>query len=229
MFEQADLRLKDWIATVLPGTRVDLAAPQEAPAGQGINLYLLGLEAKPLIQESPQKSWPVGLSYLVTTWAEQPETAHQLLGELVFAAFENSEFEVELGGLPMEAWAGFRLAPRPYFVLKTPFHKARQTPVPKYVTKPLSVVETDTRRFYGLAVGPGEIPISGAQVTIPALRQVRYTDANGRFVFPLVPGSIKFMTLQVKIKGRVQEISPDPQQPNSETTPLVIRFELPEE
>ena len=229
MFDQADQYLKEWIGSILPGTRIDLAAPQENSTGQGVNLYLLDLQSKPPDHESTQKSWQIGLIYLVSTWAEEPEAAHRLLGDLAFAALEEGEFEVEFGSLPVETWAGYRLMHRPYFLLKMAVHKPRQAPAPKYVTQPLSVKETEITRLYGLAVGPGDVPISGAQVTIPALRQVRYTDTNGRFTFPLVPGGPNFRTLQIKFKGQVLEVIPNSNQPNSEKTPLVIRFDLPED
>ena len=171
----------------------------------------------------------IGLNYLVTTWAGDPETAHRLLGDLVFAALENSEFEVELGKLPAETWAGYRLVPRPYFVLKIPVRKPRQGPVAKYVTQPLSVKDAAVTKLYGQVLGPGDVPLSGAQVTIPALGQVHYTDPRGRFILPLVPGSSNFRTIQVKFKNQVLEVTPSAGQPNSETTPLVLRFDLPEE
>ena len=229
MFEEADQYLKEWLATILPGTRVELTAPQEVSTGEGVSLYLMDLEAKPFTHESLKPAWQVGLNYLVTTWAEQPEVAHRLLGELVFAALEKPEFEVELNSLPVESWTCYRLIPRPYFVLKFPVRKPRQLPAPKYVTQPLSVKNTGVTKLYGLAIGPGDVPISGAQVIIPALRQVQYTDMNGRFSFPLFPGPLNFRTVRIKVKNQVQEVTPDPHQPTSEKTPLVIRFDLPEE
>jgi hypothetical protein len=229
MFEQADQYLKDWVGKILPDTRVDLAAPQEAATGQGVSLYLTGLESKPHAYENARQAWQIGLNYLVTTWAGDPETAHRLLGELVFAALENSEFEIELGKLPPETWAGYRLAPRPYFIIKFPVRKPRQVPAAKYVTQPLSVQDTAVTKLYGQVLGPGDVPLSGAQVTVPALRQVHYTDPKGRFVLPLVPGSSNFRTLQIKFKSQVLEVTPRADQPNSETTPLVIRFDPPEE
>jgi hypothetical protein len=229
MFEQADQYLKDWAGKILPDTSIDLAAPQEAATGQGVSLYLISLESKPPTYENTRQAWQIGLNYLVTTWAGDPETAHRLLGELVFAALENTEFEIELGKLPADTWTSYRLVPRPYFVIKFPVRKPRQGPVAKYVTQPLSVKEAALTKLYGQVLGPGDVPLSGAQVTIPALRLVHYTDPKGRFILPLVPGSSNLRTVQVKFKSQVLEVTPNADQPNSETTPLVIRFDLPEE
>ena len=46
MFEQADQYLKDWVGKILPGTSIELAAPQEGGTGQGVSLYLMSLEQK---------------------------------------------------------------------------------------------------------------------------------------------------------------------------------------
>jgi hypothetical protein len=222
MFDQADQHLKEWVTTILPEAIIKLEAPQETQTGRIVNLYLMGLEERPPTHENHQPSLQVVLSYFVTTWAEQPEEAHRLLGELVFAALGNPEFEVELSSLPATVWASYRLIPRPYFVLKSPVRKLREVTPTKYVTQPLSIKETGATKLYGLMVGPGDVPLSGAQVTIPALRQVQYTDARGRFCFPLVPGPISFRTIRVKVKGRELEVTPD--QPTSENAPFVIRL-----
>lgn len=227
MFDQADHQLKAWVATILPDATIKLEAPQEGQAGRGVNLYLMGLAERPPTHESRKPSLQIALSYLVTTWAENQEEAHRLLGELVFAALEKNEFEVEFDTLPALAWSGYHLTPRPYFVLIVPVRKLREVPPTKYVTNPLSIRGAETSQLFGLMVGPDNVPLSGAQVTIPALRQVQYTDAKGRFCFPLVPGPISQRTIRVKVKDRELEITPE--QPTSEDAPLVIRFDVPEE
>jgi hypothetical protein len=227
MFDQADHQLKEWAAALLPEATITLEAPQEGQAGRGVNLYLMGLAERPATHESPQPSLRIVLNYLVTTWAESPEEAHRLLGELAFAALASPEFEVDFDTLPVLVWASYHLIPRPYFVLNVPVRKLREVPPLKYVTTPLSIRGAETTRLYGLTVGPDNVPLSGVQITMPALRQVQYSDARGRFVFPLVPGPPAQRMIRVKVKGRELEVTPT--QPTSEAEPFVIRFDVPEE
>ncbi|HZH77837.1 MAG TPA: hypothetical protein VEY88_17555, partial [Archangium sp.] len=44
---------------------------------------------------------------------DSPERAHHVLGQLVFAAMEEPEFEVDLAPLPVALWSALGVPPRP--------------------------------------------------------------------------------------------------------------------
>src|SRR5271157_5446383 len=100
MIDEVDRRLKDWVKSILEGVEVYLTAPNNAPVQRGIGLYLMEVAVMPPASTSKLPPLQVALRFLVTSWSEDPEDAHRLLGELVFAAMDNPEFEVELEPVP---------------------------------------------------------------------------------------------------------------------------------
>jgi hypothetical protein len=143
--DEAGDRLRAWVQTVAgavsPDVSVSLDPPAAAPAGRGVGLYLLELDAAPVGQGARRPALRLAVRYLVTAWAETPALAHRLLAAIAFAALEapESELVAELRPLAPEAWAAFGVLPRPSLFLRVPVQKERppvETPV---VRKPLVV------------------------------------------------------------------------------------------
>jgi hypothetical protein len=237
VFDQTDRRLKEWVRAVLGDTAVSLDQPRDTSAESGVGLYLLEVIAAPAARGATRPPLRLELRYLVTTWAEEPEEAHRLLGTLLVAALEGSDFEVDLEPLPAATWAAFGAAPRPSFRLRVPFRHARPEPVTRIVRVPLDGQAPHTPptlhwepllSLYGLVLGTlggpaggDEIPLMGARVELPALRRAVHTDPQGRFHFQGVPSQTP-PTLRITAKG--QEVLVKAEQPTSEREPLVIRF-----
>src|SRR2546421_5963544 len=138
MIDQVDRRLADWIAGTLDKkVEVSLAPPSEQATGQGVGLYLLELISNPLPRGMRRPPLQLMLRYLVTTRADKPEEAHRMLGELVVAAMENPEFEVEQESLPVAVWSAFGIVPRPAFVLRVPFRHERPERLAPRVRQPV--------------------------------------------------------------------------------------------
>lgn len=223
MIEQVDERLKEWASSVLPDVEVSLGPPS-APPGRGVNLYLFELLHHPPARAAARTPLQIFLRYLVTTWADDPEGEHTLLGNLVFAAMENSEFEVEFDSFPARVWTAFGLPPRPSVVLKVPLRRERPEPAAKLVRVPLVVRHSLMRPLYGFVLGPEDVPIAGARIELPALQLSTRTNSKGRFDFPAVPAEPKVTLLLVKAKGKV--LSVNPAEIAAEGKPLLIRFQL---
>ena len=143
--DAAGARLRAWVqavaGAVIPDATVSLDAPAAAPAGRGVGLYLLELDAAPVGQGARRPALRMALRYLVTAWAETPEVAHRLLAAVAFAALEAPETELvaELRPLPPQAWAAFGVVPRPSLFLRVPVQKARPAIETPLVRKPLVV------------------------------------------------------------------------------------------
>lgn len=223
MIDEIDQRLKEWMESVMEGITVSLAPPADAQSGSGVSIYLLQLAEKPPARTVDRAPLQLALRYLVTTWADEPEEAHRLLGELVFAAMETDEFEVELAAIAPETWVAFGIAPRPAFVLRVPLRKERPEAEVKRVQTPLVVRVEPVTSLYGRVLGPEETPVMGASVEVPALQISTRTDAQGRFSFRSVPGGNGGSTLRVRARG--QERSVTVEEPTSEASPVVIRFD----
>lgn len=221
MIEQISARLTQWVSGVLPGAEVSLLPPGGQPDGRGVSLYLMELADKHPTLNGVRR---LQLRYLVTTWAEQPSDAHQLLGELVLAAMEEADFEVVCQPLSPEAWTALGAQPRPSFLLCAPMQrqsKALDTPL---VRGPLVIQATPLTSLHGVVVGPGGIPLAGARVELPGLQLHKSTDAKGRFSFSAVPGYPLMGQLVVKARGRELQLSVE--QSTSRSEPLLIQFDI---
>src|SRR5262245_27566205 len=161
--------------------------PTAAQPGTGVGLYLLGMESRPPLRgtEGPPPL-QVGLRYLVTTWSDNPEQAHRLLGQLVLAALADADLEVDLEPLPAAFWAAFQVPPQPAFVLLAVLRQERPAPAVKLVRQ-LRLDSSGLAQLAGTVVGPEDVPLAAASVELPALNLAAVTDWRGRFAVAAVP------------------------------------------
>lgn len=226
MIEAADAQLKDWVTSVLGPTTTTLTAPGGVREGQGIGVYLLALDHAPPGSPANGAHRPplqLQLNYLVTAWAEEPEVAHRMLGELAFGAMESTDFELALTPLTDAAWAALGAPPQPSFVLQVPLRRPRKDPDVPVVRQPLVVNTGPTTTLFGRVVVGDDTPIAGARVELPALHLSARTDSAGRFRFAGVPGESVAKHLRVLARGREFSVSVD--RPTSEEEPVTIRLE----
>ncbi|QQR43605.1 carboxypeptidase regulatory-like domain-containing protein [Myxococcus xanthus] len=231
MIDEVDQRLKAWVGRIAGDVQVFLGVPDRESLERGVCLYLLELGPAPPVRSGGggRASLQISVCYLITAGAESPERAHRLLGELVFAAMEEADFEVELTPVPTTVWAGLRTAPRPCFRLRVPVRRERAMPVIHRVLFPATPHATPTpaEALLGCVVGPGDVPIPGALVELPTLKLTTRTDAKGCFRFPSVPPVATLGRLEVRAKGALLELGPEVLA--AEPQPLLIRLPLKEE
>jgi hypothetical protein len=224
MIDEVDRRLKDWVKSILEGVEVHFTAPNNAAEQRGIGLYLMEVVVMPPASTTKLPPLQVALRFLVTSWSEDPEEAHRLLGELVFAAMENPELEVELAPVSVAVWRALGVAPRPSFVIRVPLQRVRHMPKAKPVTAFPIVTTLAVVSLHGVVRGPNDIPLADAEVQVPALRLTARTDYKGRFHFSGVPGDGKMKTLRVRAKGQELSLTTDKDYSDA-SKPLLIRFE----
>ncbi|MEO8078581.1 MAG: carboxypeptidase regulatory-like domain-containing protein [Acidobacteriota bacterium] len=224
MIDQVDDRLKEWVGTAVGPVAVSLALPNGSRPGTGVNLYLVELALKPLVRRRGHSAQQLTLRYLVTTWAEQPEDAHRLLGDLVFAAMEASDFEVELAGASTELWHALGTPPRPSFMLAVPLEKLRPAEQVPRVLKPVVIEVAPVESFHGLVLGPGDVPLAAARVRMETLGLETRTDGAGRFLFSSVPGGGRPKSLVAQAHG-VETAATTTSQHPAAGDPFVLRFE----
>lgn len=218
LIDEVDASLKAWAQNVAGQAEVSLGQPSSRP-GTGVNLYLLGMQGKPALRggQGPPPV-QVGLRYLVTTWSDAAEQAHRLLGELVLAAIADPDLDVDLEGLPPNAWAAFQLPPQPAFVIIAVLRQARTTPPAKLVRE-LSLKWSQMTPLAGTVLGPTDTALADATVELPALGLTTETDWRGQFRFASVPPAPAVKQLVVRARGRDLAVAV------TETgEPLTIRF-----
>ncbi len=219
---ELDERLKDWMSTVIQKADFSLTAPGTKKDGRGVGAYLLELVQSPPASTSRRPPLQLLLRYVITAWSDTPEDAHQILVDLMFAAMENPDFQVEQEPVPLIVWTAFGIPPQPSFVVRVPMRMERPEPVTKLVRQPMKIQSSPIVGFHGVLLGPGDVPLSHCRVELPALNLSASTDYEGRFHFPGVPAAGKKQFL-VKAKGFELPVQSEENHPDSET-PLVIHF-----
>lgn len=222
LIDQIDQRLTEWVKRVTNTVTITLTPPANSQTGQGISLYLMGIAPAYPAHNIGRPPLQITLRYLVTAWADKPEEAHRLLGQLAFAAMENSEFEIEFEPLSTQDWLAFATTPRPAFVLRVPARFVRPEPETPLVKAPLVIQATPTMSLLGQVLGPNDSPLSGVRVDLPSLQLTDRTDAQGWFRFATVPAEPRLKRFRISAKGRQVEIEVEPSPSMSE--PLVIHF-----
>jgi hypothetical protein len=166
----------------------------------------------------------LALRYVVTAWADSPERAHHLLGELVLAALEQVELTVKLEPPSADTWSALGVLPQPCFVLQVPLRRERPQPDPKWVRHPLVARAVPITSLRGVLLGPGDVPLAGASVELAHLQRTVRADRKGRFHFETIPADSAGQSLTVKAKGR--EFRVDLEGPIADGEPVVIRLDL---
>jgi hypothetical protein len=216
----ADTRLAEWVASITPGAEVSYEPPAAAPAGKGVSLYLYELRPQP----PPRTRMPpvqATLRYLVTAWAASQVDAHALLGDLILAALETADMEVDQEPVPLEVWRLFGTPPRPSFVLSVGLRRDRDEPPVSMVRQQMIVKTAELRPLRGVVVGPGDVPLAGARVEIPLANLATMTDRLGRFAFAAVAAGEYPARLRVLARNRELTLTADVHS----NEPLVIHFE----
>ncbi len=223
MIEQIDERLRDWVKSVLTDVSVSLARPEIAHKGRSVGVYLLEIIHAPIPRTSKRPPLQLTLRYLVTADDDDDAVAHRLLGQLIVAAMDCADFEVEPDPVPVATWTALEVPPRPSLVLRVPVRIERPQPVAKRVRMPLTVNNASMLPLSGVVLGPNEIPLAGAEIELPALQLFTHTDFKGRFRFAAVPLGPPDMLVRVRARGCEVAIS-TAEHARHNGEPLVIRI-----
>ena len=200
--DQVDRHLEEWIGAVLGKVTVSLTAPKDSQAARGVNLYLLNLVNAPLGRSVKEPPHRIILHYVVTVSETDSHAMHRMLGELMFAAMNLPEVEVELEPLSPVVWSALGLVAQPSFVLRVPLLRECPQKLAPPVRKEMIIKSAPLRPLTGRVIGPGDIAIMGARVELPALHLSTATDFRGRFQFVAVPSNPPTKLLRVNAKGR---------------------------
>lgn len=228
MIDEVDAKLKEWVGSVAGQAAVRLEAPGPGAeqAGAGVGLYLLELSDAPTEHGDRRAAQQIRLRYLVTTWGATSEEEHQLLDELLFAALEREDMEVDLSPLPAGVWYAFGLPPRPAFVIQVPLRRERIRAIAPRVREPLIARTVPSEALVGQVLGPGDVPLASALVELPSLQLRTRTDLQGCFLFPRVPVEPRAKLLRVQARGEVHTFTAE--SAPGVTAPVTIRFQIKE-
>ena len=221
MVDRQDRAVQEWIGTAAHPATVTLALPTNGDTPPGITLYLMDMISEPN-NRGAHAPLRITLRYLVTGGIGAFEDTHRMLGDVLLAALEHAEYEVEREQVPLAFWQAIGAAPRPAFVLRVPFHRGREPAPMTRVRKAPMVQSVEVAPLIGIVLGPGNIPIVDALLEVPALGLAQRTDRDGRFAFRTIPAAPHTNMLRISAKGYVlsQPVTRVP----TETDGLVVHF-----
>jgi hypothetical protein len=226
MFDEADARLEAWTKSALNGVEVSLSPPSDSAGKNNVSLYLMDVIPTPPARGVRLSPVQAVLRYLITTQSKEPKEAHRLLGELMVAAADMPDFEMEKEPLSPQLWQSFGLSPRPAFILRVPFKYERKEKPVKMVRFPLTMKKAPLTPLQGKILSTSNIPLAGAKVELPNFKLYTVTDADGIFRFPAVPSEPKNKNLFIRAKGR--EFSISTKQADRDSGMLVIQLPMEE-
>ena len=229
MIDQADHSLLEWVRKIVAPEIATLGrpGPEESGPGKGAGVlhYMMEIAGDPPARGSGVAPLQVALRYLVTAQGKNQDAEHRVLGDLLFAALDPStpgrpELEVVLAPPGPGLWTALGTYPRPCFVLQVPARKERPQRQAKMVLDPLIVQGAPMVDFAGRLLGPGDVPLAGAEIELPGLDRWTRTDGAGRFVLRAVPATARRSGLIVRAKGTQRSFAGD----QLADEPLVLRL-----
>jgi hypothetical protein len=198
--DQPDDSLRKWVIETVGDIAVSWEPPGAVSSGRGVSLYLLELDDKPPARGTRPPPLQFWLRYLVTTWDESAQDAHELLFSLAFAALDHPEFEVDLSQRPPALWSAIGVVPMPAFTIQLPHLRHRAEQPIHFVRQPLQIQSSEVVTLEGTVLS-GRTPVPEADVDLPALGAATRTDRRGRFRFRSVPAAPTITLVRVRARG----------------------------
>lgn len=225
MIDLGDNHVGQWVSSIVKDAEVTFAPPSgQVPEKPTVSVYLFDLLPASVARNSRRTpSLQLQLRYLITATAKDPAKAHNMLGELVFAAMEHGEFHVDLEQLPAAIWSALGVPPAPAFLLRTHLVREREQTT-QQVRKAVDINSSPLDGVSGIVVGPDEIPITNARVEYAYTGVATRTDSKGRFYLAAIPESSDARQFLVQAKGREQSVSMKPK--DMQNQPVVIHFDV---
>lgn len=206
MFDEVDKQLAAWATSNSSGLEISFRSPEAETDKLRLYLYLLDVFPVPAGRGTVLPPIQMTLRYLIVPQGAEAAETHSILGKLMIAAMENSEFEVEKAPLPFEVWRAFGIAPQPSILLRVPFKYERTEKLAPPVRYPLTVKQTILETLQG-RISVNQIPMMDAKVEIPKLKLFTKTDAEGNFNFASLPSVPSNKDLVIRVKGREFSVS----------------------
>jgi hypothetical protein len=226
VIEVVDAELVKWLSTVVAPAAVMLGPPAAVPDGTGITCHLLALVPTPTARGNRRPPVQAMARYLVTAAAATPLDAHRLLGQVLVAAADRPDLDLEHHEPPVGLWPALGVAPQPAISLRVPVRWPRDEPRAPLVREPLRVEWHEARPVAGVVVSPGGTPVARAEVRLPGVDAPTWTEHDGTFVVPGVPVPSGALPVTVTARGLVRTISVPV--PAGTAAPLTVVFD-PEE
>jgi len=175
--------LLDWVRRHDSGGRVDVQTLGRESEEDGIDIRLLDVAPRLEPRVRGRIDRTLALDYLVTVRFADPIAEHRRVAELAFAAMANPFYEIVADRPPAQACLALGLKPSAGLVLRAQARLSEDQPRAPLVREPAITRIVPLAFVEGTVVGPGNVPIAGALVTVDGSDRAATTGADGRFRF----------------------------------------------
>lgn len=190
--------LVDWVRRQNPDIRVDAQPIGRETDQDGIDIRLIGLTPRFEPRQRDRIEHSVALDYLVAVRFADPLAEHRSLAEIAFAAMETAGYEIVADRSAADACAAIGLRPSAGIVLRAQARLSRELPRAPLVREPAITRLVPLGHVEGVVVGPGNIPIAGAFITLEGDARAAVTGPDGRFRFATPAGTPVHITARAR-------------------------------
>ncbi len=189
-----------WARAVVPELDVAARPLRDEARGAGVDIRLVGLSPR----QTPRTSNPpaaIDLDYLITVQMDDAFAEQKALGELLFASAERSDFDVVPTRSAAAICADLGIPVAAGFVVRIVLVRERERGAAPLVREPMRVDTAAIGVVEGQVLGPGDVPVANAVVSLPGSgREVR-TNARGQFRITGAPHNDRGTALNVRARG----------------------------
>ena len=198
-----------WITLQVPKFNVAATAVGRPREGPGIALALLRAVPRVAPLSFERKRAVLALDYLVTINLNDPIDEHSAVADLTFAALEAPELEIAIDYPVSEACRAIGLPPSAGLVLRTEARR-EQILARAPLVRELPIVSVGGLvQAEGTVVGPNNIPIAGAIVTLDGSNRQVTTGPDGRFRFAVPEGTKPHITARARSRQITSKLIPN--------------------
>lgn len=189
-----------WAKAVAPELEVVAHSLRDDARSTGVDIRLVAVSPR----QTPRTANPpvtIDLDYLVTVQMKDAFAEQNALGELLFATAERSDFEVLTARPAAAICADLGIPVAAGFVIRVALIRERERKKVPLVREPMRVNTSPIGTIAGQVLGPGDIPIANAIVSLPGIGHEARTDAKGQFAITGAPQDAGGVALTVRARG----------------------------
>lgn len=219
--DQITREVVTWAKAVVPGLEVAAHPLRDDARTEGVDIRLVAVSPR----QTPRTANPpvtIDLDYLVTVRMDDAFAEQNALGELLFATADRSDFDVLTSQPAAAICADLGVPVAAGFVIRVALIRERERKKVPLVREPMRVDTTPIGIIEGQVLGPGDVPVANAIVSLPGIGHEARTDAKGRFAITGAPQETGGVALTVRARGVEMNGEATPGQPVVLHLPLEV-------
>lgn len=203
--EDVSTDLANWVSSCLKDIKPTLVSASKQDIGDGAEIRLVRANPSPEPRARDRVNLTVSLDYLITLKSPEPLVEHRLLVELAMAAMESADFQIIDQAMALELCRSMGLPSCACLLVRAELRRSRALEQAPLVRSPAVTRLMDLNSVEGTVVGPGDVPVAGAVVSLNLSDRRVVTGPTGKFRFPIPSG----VAARATVKARQATVTAD--------------------